>query len=85
MTYYALGPIKPKKKPRPKPIKFEGGNIAFIDGEDNFTQGVQIWVCLDEDTAEMGLLQTNPGGVPYVTLDEFQVQVIDGVIDEIAS
>ena len=81
MSYYALGPIKPKKKPRPKPIKFEGGNIAFIDGEDNFTQGVQIWVCLDEDTAEMGLLES----VTYTTINSEDVTVIDGIIDEIAS
>lgn len=81
MSYYALGPIKPKKKPRPKPIKFEGGNIAFINGEDNFTQGVQIWVCLDEDAAEMGLLESGT----YTTINSEDVTVIDGVIDEIAS
>lgn len=83
MSYYALGPIKPKKKPRPKPIKFEGGNIAFIDGEDTFSEQVQIWVCIDADTGEMGLLESNPGGVPYITLDGKEVQVVNGVIDEI--
>ena len=81
MSYYALGPIKPKKKPRPKPIKFVGGDIAFIDGEDNFAPLVQIWVCLDEDSGEMGLLESGT----YTTINSEDVTVIDGIIDEIAS
>lgn len=81
MSYYALGPVKPKKKPRPKPIKFEGGNIAFIDAEDSFAPLTPIYVCLNEDSGIMGGLESGT----YTTLAGEVVTVIDGIIDEIAS
>lgn len=77
MTYYALGPIKPKKKPRPKPIKFEGGNIAFIDGEDELVTGTPIYVCLNEDSGIMGGLQT--GTYTLETGELFSVT--NGIVD----
>lgn len=34
---------KPAKKPKPKPIKHASGNYSFIDAEDVFAVGVEIF------------------------------------------
>jgi hypothetical protein len=74
-----LGPKRPKKKPAPKPVKFMGEDIAFIDGADIFEVGVSIYVCTNEDTPEFDHLESGT----YNLLDGGSLVVIDGVISEI--
>lgn len=49
----ALGPVKPKKKPKPKKVTLfdsEGVEVyAWLDCADTFTQGVEVFACVEED------------------------------------
>lgn len=37
------GPVKPPKKPKPKPKYTFSGDIVWLDGEDEFEIGTQIF------------------------------------------
>lgn len=74
-----LGPKRPKKKPAPKPVKFMGEDIAFIDGSEDLQIGVEIFVCTNEDTPEFDHLESST----YNLLNGGSLVVIDGVISEI--
>ena len=43
------GPKKPKK-PKAKPIKLANNEFAWIDSESSFEEGVEIFVCIEENT-----------------------------------
>lgn len=76
----ALGPIKPRKKPKPKKITFEGDVYGWMDAADTFEVGREIYVCIQEEPALFDLVES---GV-YTTTTGLEVTVIDGIIDEIA-
>ena len=72
------GPKKPKK-PKAKPIKLVNGDYAWIDAEATFSEGVEIFVCTQEDTHNYELLDDGT-----YTLDSgVSFDVIDGIIDTI--
>jgi hypothetical protein len=78
-TYVAAGPKRPKKKPKPKSIALAGGDYAFIDGDSAFEEGVEIFVCTNEETNEFELLET--GNYSLLNGDSFEV--VDGVVTTI--
>jgi len=81
---YALGPIKPRKKPKPKKVTlFDEDGIevyGWIDSADSVAQNVEIFACIDEDIPLFG----NGEGV-YTDQSGNTITIIDGIIDEIAS
>lgn len=74
----AAGPKKPKK-PKAKPIKLVNNEFAWIDAESTFEEGVEIFVCVEEETYNYQPLDSGD-----YTLDSGVVfSVIDGIIDTI--
>ena len=74
----AAGPKKPKK-PKSKPVKLVNGDYAWIDAEATFSEGVEIFVCTQENTHNYELLDDGT-----YTLDSgVSFDVIDGIIDTI--
>jgi hypothetical protein len=80
MTYAPLGPKRPRKKPKPKSISCTNGDYAFIDGDSSFSEGVEIFVCTDEDENKFESLESGT----YFTATGIEFTVVDGVIDSIA-
>lgn len=74
-----LGPKRPLRKPRPTAIEFAQNNVAFVDSEEGFTEGSEIFVCTEENTPEFDLLDSGL----YFLANGDQMTVINGVIDEI--
>ena len=72
------GPKKPKK-PKAKPIKLVNGDYAWIDAEATFSEGVEIFVCTQEDTYNYEPLDNGT-----YTLDSgIEFVVVDGFVDSI--
>lgn len=79
-----LGPVKPKKKPKPKKVTLfdEEGNEVYgwLDCADTFAQGVEIFACVEED---MPIFDKAKG--TYTDTSGSTVTIIDGIVYEIAS
>jgi len=75
-----LGPKRPKKKPAPKPVKFMGEDIAFINGSENLEIGVEIFVCTNEDAPEFDQLESGT----YNLEEGGSIIVTDGFISAIS-
>lgn len=72
------GPKKPKK-PKAKPIKLVNDEFAWIDAESTFEEGVEIFVCTEENTHNYEPLDNGD-----YTLDSgVTFSVVDGIIDSI--
>lgn len=71
-----LGPKKPIKKPKPQVVEMIDGNFAFVDAEDGFGEGSEIFVCTQEEPAEYDLLESGT----YNTAFGDEVVVEDGII-----
>ena len=72
------GPKKPKK-PKAKPIKLVNDEFAWISCEDSFEEGVEIFVCVEENTHNYEPLDTDT-----YTLDSgVTFEVLDGIVDSI--
>ena len=76
----ALGPVKPKKKPKPKKVAFINNEFGWIDAEENFEIGATLYVCTQEDPAIFDIVENGT----YTTITGLDVTIIDGIIDEIA-
>jgi hypothetical protein len=74
-----LGPKKPKKKPKPRPVKFMGEDWGFLNENDILEVGTSIYVCTDEDKPDFDLLETGT----YYLENGNELKTIDGVISEI--
>jgi hypothetical protein len=76
-----LGPVKPKKKPKPKKITLfdsEGNEVyGWLDCADTFSQGVEIFACTEED---MPIFDKGKG--VYTDSSGSVVTIIDGIVDE---
>jgi len=77
--FVPLGPKRPIKKPSPKIIEFVNNDCAFVDAQDGFQIGSEIFVCTDEVTPTFELLQSDT----YTLASGDELIVIDGVIDEV--
>lgn len=75
MTYAPLGPKRPKKKPKPKQVDCSGGYV-FIDGNAELEEGVEIYVCTNEEESDFALLETGA----YETINGILFNVTDGVL-----
>ena len=74
-----LGPVKPKKKPKPKKVSFVNNEFGWLDAENELEVGVEIFVCIEEETPVFDLLESGT-----YTLDTgIEITVIDGIIDEV--
>jgi hypothetical protein len=78
---YALGPIKPRKKPKPKKISFQGDLYGWIDASEELEEGVELFTCTQDEPALFELVESGT----YLTTTNLEVTVIDGIIDEVAS
>jgi hypothetical protein len=81
---YALGPIKPRKKPKPKKVTlFDEDGIevyGWLDCSDSVALNVEIFACIDEETP----IFEKAGGV-YTDQSGNTITIIEGIIDEISS
>lgn len=78
-NFTPLGPKRPIKKPSPKIIECIDGNCAFVDAQDGFKVGSEIFVCTEETTPVFELLES--GEYTLESGDNFSV--VNGIIDEI--
>jgi len=78
-NFVPLGPKRPIKKPLPQIVECTNNDCAFVDAQDRFQVGSEIFVCTEETTPTFELLES--GSYFLESGDEFIV--IDGVIDEI--
>ena len=76
----ALGPVKPKKKPKPKKVAFINNEFGWIDAEENFEIGATLYVCTQEEPPLFDIVENGT----YTTITGLDVTIIDGIIDEIA-
>lgn len=78
--YTSIGPKRPRKKPKPKQVACSSGNYLFINGDETFDIGVEVFVCTDEDENKFELLES---GI-YFTSEGVEFEVVNGIIDSIA-
>lgn len=78
--YVSIGPKRPRKKPKPKQVACANGNYLFINGDENFDIGVEVFVCTDEDENKFELLESGT----YFTSEGVEFEVVNGIIDSIA-
>ena len=78
-TFVPLGPKRPLHKPSPKIVECIDGNCAFVDAQDGFQVGSEIFVCTDENIPTFELLQSDT----YTLESGDNFIVIDGILDEI--
>lgn len=78
-NFVPLGPKRPIKKPLPQIVECINNDCAFVDAQDGFQVGSEIFVCTEEITPVFELLES--GEYSLESGDNFIV--INGVIDEI--
>lgn len=78
-NFVPLGPKRPIKKPSPKIVEFVNNDCAFVDAQDGFQVGSEIFVCTEETTPIFEKLQSDT----YTLSSGDNFVVINGVIDEI--
>lgn len=79
MIYVPAGPKRPKRKPKPKSVALVGGDFAFINGDSEFEEGVEIYACTNEDESTFELLESET----YTLINGGTFEVVDGVIQVI--
>jgi hypothetical protein len=79
MTYTAIGPKRPRKKPKPKTIACANDDFAFINGDESFQVGVEIFVCTDEEENKFEPLESGT----YFTDLGVEFEVVNGEVVEI--
>lgn len=78
-NFVPIGPKRPIKKPNPQIVECINNDCAFVDAQDGFQIGSEIFVCTEENTPTFELLESGE----YTLLSGDNFIVIDGVIDEI--
>lgn len=68
-----LGPKRPLQRPKPTEVACENGNFLYIDGNEVFQSGTELFVCTDE--------QTNT----FELLDDGHYKLADGTNFEVSS
>lgn len=78
-NFVPLGPKRPIKKPLPQIVECTNNDCAFVDAQDGFQVGSEIFVCTDENIPTFDKLQSDT----YTLSSGDNFVVINGVIDEI--
>jgi hypothetical protein len=68
-----LGPKRPLHRPKPTEVACENGNFIYLDGNEVFQSGTELFVCIDEDTNQFELL------------DDGHYKLLDGTSFEVSS
>jgi hypothetical protein len=68
-----IGPKRPFQRPKPFEVACENGNFIYIDGNELFQSGTELFVCTDEQTNQFELL------------DDGFYKLLDGTSFEVSS
>lgn len=81
-TFIPLGPKRPIKKPRPYIVDCVGG-FAFVDAEEGFNVGSEIFVCTVEEPAIYEYLEagtyTLEDGTEFTVINDNDKAVISDI------